>query len=116
MISLETDRLTIRNFHPDDWQDLQEVAIQYQAFECAKYEDPWPTATEELKGIAEWFSGGDEYLAVYLKPTDRLIGLIAINRRGEQEGRMYNLGYIFHPGYHGQGYATEGCQAAMNYV
>ena len=42
MITIETDRLTIRSFCPDDWQDLQEVAIQYRASESAKYEDPWP--------------------------------------------------------------------------
>ena len=44
------------------------------------------------------------------------MGLIAINRRQEQVGRVYNLGYVFHPSYHGQGYATEGCRAAMDYV
>ncbi|OGO05913.1 MAG: hypothetical protein A2Y73_03470 [Chloroflexi bacterium RBG_13_56_8] len=92
------------------------MAVQYQASELAKYEDPWPTSTEEIKGMAEWFAGGDEYLAVCLKATGKFIGLIAINRRGEQEERMHNLGYVFHPAYHGQGYATEGCRAVMNYV
>jgi hypothetical protein len=56
MIAIETDRLTIRNFGSDDWQDLQEVAVQYRASEWAKYEDPWPTSTEEVKGMAEWFA------------------------------------------------------------
>jgi len=116
IISLETDRLIIRSFSPDDWQDLQEMAIQYQASEWAKYEDPWPTSTEEVKGMAKWFASGDDYLSVCLKTTGKLIGLIAINRRKEQEERVHNLGYVFHPDYHGQGYATEGCRAAMDYV
>ena len=47
MIKLDTNRLIIRNFLPDDWQDLQDVVVQYQASEWAKYEDPWPTSTEE---------------------------------------------------------------------
>jgi ribosomal-protein-alanine N-acetyltransferase len=114
--AIETDRLTIRNFGPDDWQDLQEVAVQYRASEWAKYEDPWPTSTEEVKGMVEWFAKGDDYLAVCLKATGKLIGLIAIERRKDQEGPVHNLGYVFHPGYHGHGYATEGCQAAMEHV
>ncbi|MBN1579915.1 MAG: GNAT family N-acetyltransferase [Anaerolineae bacterium] len=116
MVSLETDRLIIRSFSPDDWQDLQEVAIAYQASEWAKYEDPWPTEAEKVKGMAEWFANGDDYLAVCLKTTNKLIGLIAINRRQEQDKPVHNLGYVFHPGYYGKGYATEGCRAAMGYL
>jgi ribosomal-protein-alanine N-acetyltransferase len=116
MISLETDRLIIRNFSPDDWQELQEMAIQYQASEWARYEDPWPTSDKEVKGMAAWFAGGDDYLAVCLKTTGKFIGLVAINRRQEREDRVHNLGYVFHPGYAGQGYATESCRAAMGYL
>jgi RimJ/RimL family protein N-acetyltransferase len=116
VISLETDRLILRNFCPEDWQDLQEVAIAYQASEWARFEDPWPTETEKVKGMAGWFANGDEFLAVVLKETDKLIGLIAINRRQEQEGSIRNLGYVFHTDYSGKGYATEGCQAAMSYL
>jgi len=116
MTSLETDRLVIRNFHPDDWQQLQELAVAYQASEAARYEDPWPTSTEEVKGMAAWFAGGDDYLAVCLKETGELVGLVAINRRDDRKGVVHNLGYVFHPGHHGQGYATEACQAAMDYL
>ena len=69
MNAIETDRLAIRNFAPGDWSALQEMAIQYQASEWAKHEDPWPTSAEEIKGMAEWFARGDDYLAVCLKET-----------------------------------------------
>jgi RimJ/RimL family protein N-acetyltransferase len=29
---------------------------------------------------------------------------------------VHNLGYVFHPGYHGHGYATEACRAAIDHV
>jgi ribosomal-protein-alanine N-acetyltransferase len=116
MTSLETDRLVIRNFHPDDWQQLQELAVAYQASEAARYEDPWPTSTEEVKGMAAWFAGGDDYLAVCLRETGELVGLVAINRRDDRKGAVHNLGYVFHPAYHGHGYATDACRAAVDYL
>jgi RimJ/RimL family protein N-acetyltransferase len=116
MISLKTERLVIRNFEPDDWQALQKVVVAYQASDSAQYEDPWPTSDEKVKGIASWFAGGDDYLAVWLKEGGTLLGLVAINRRTDQEAPIYNLGYVFHPGYGGQGYATESCRAAMAYL
>jgi [ribosomal protein S5]-alanine N-acetyltransferase len=82
----------------------------------AKYEDPWPTTAEAVKGMAVWFANGEDYLAVCLRSTGKLIGLVAINRRPEQNGRVHNLGYVFHPDYLGQGYATESCQAAIDHV
>lgn len=116
MIKLETNRLVIRNFNPDDWQELQDVVVQYQATECAKLEDPWPTSTEEVKGMTKFFASGDSFLAVSLKDTGKLIGLITIGQRQEQKEPVHNLGYVFHPGYSGRGYATEGCQAVMAYL
>ena len=116
MISLETDRLVIRNFSPDDWQALQAVIVAYQASDSAQYKDPWPTSDEKVQGIAAWFASREDYLAVCLKQEGTLLGLVAINRRDDQEAAIYNLGYVFHPGYAGQGYATESCRAAMAYL
>jgi RimJ/RimL family protein N-acetyltransferase len=116
VISLETDWLVIRNFSPDDWQELQELAIRYQASEWAKYDHPWPTSTEKVKGMAEWLATRNDYLAVTVKATNKLIGLIAIDQREDQQKRVHNLGYVFHPDYSGKGYATQGCRAAMGYL
>jgi [ribosomal protein S5]-alanine N-acetyltransferase len=116
VVELQTDRLAIRNFVPDDWKTLQEMAIQYQSSESARYEAPWPTSTEDIKALIRWFDSRDDYLAVCLLATGELIGLVAINRRKGRAGRVHNLGYVFHPAYQGQGYATEACQAAMAYL
>lgn len=116
MISLQTERLVVRNFTPDDWPALQTVIVAYQVSDSAQYEDPWPTSDEKVQGIASWFASGDDYLAVCLKEEGTLLGMVAINRRTDQEAPVYNLGYVFHPGYAGQGYATESCRAAMGYL
>ena len=114
MKSIETERLTIRNFVDGDWQDLQEAIINYQASESAK--DPWPTSEEDIKGIVSWFANGDEFVAVNSKSENKVIGFVAINRRTDREEHSHNLGYVFNPEYGGMGYATESCQASMRYV
>jgi len=116
MKPMETDRLVIRHFNVGDWHDLQEMIIQYEASEYAKYDHEWPTSTEEIKRITEWFADGDSYLAVCLKTTRKLIGYIALNQGEKEDGLEFNLGYCFNSDYHGKGYATEGCRAVIDYA
>jgi ribosomal-protein-alanine N-acetyltransferase len=116
MTAIETDRLSIRNFEAGDWQDLQEMVVQYQASEMAKYDHEWPTSTDEIKGIAGWFADGDRYLAVCLKATRKLIGFIALNPREREDSVEFGLGYCFNFDYHGEGYATEGCRAVIDHA
>jgi [ribosomal protein S5]-alanine N-acetyltransferase len=116
MEAIQTDRLTLRNFSPDDWPDLHEMIVQYQASECAQYDHAWPTSEEEIQGVAKWFSERDSFLAVCLRSTGKVIGLVALNEEEREDGPARNLGYIFNSDLQGQGYATEACRAAIAYV
>ena len=51
VISLETDRLIIRNFSIDDSEDLHRMIVQYQASEAELVQAGWP-AEELTEG--EW--------------------------------------------------------------
>jgi RimJ/RimL family protein N-acetyltransferase len=113
MQTIHTDRLIIRNFRPEDWRDLHEMIVQYQASEYYKYDHQWPTAEEEFPKIAGWFSEGDSYMAVCLPDTGKLLGFVCLNPEEGEDGPVFNLGYIFNSDYSGQGYATEACQAAL---
>ncbi|MBC8229543.1 GNAT family N-acetyltransferase [bacterium] len=116
MTTMETERLVIRNFDVDDWHELQEMITQYQSSDYAVYDHEWPTSTEKIKGIVEWFAGGDSYLAVCLKNTRKLIGYIALNQGKKEDCLEFNLGYCFNFDYHGKGYATESCRALVEYA
>ncbi|MGE5604095.1 MAG: GNAT family N-acetyltransferase [Bacteroidota bacterium] len=109
---IETERLIIRNFETDDWKALQEMIIQKESSEYAIYDHPWPTSENEIKGIVEWFSKGDKFLAVCLKETGKFIGFISLNG----ENTEFDLGYCFNFDYHGNGYATEGCIVLLDYA
>lgn len=111
MIPIETERLVVRNFNVNDWDVLHKMIVQYEASEYAAYDQPWPTSVEEIKGITKWFASGDNFLAACLKETSQFIGFVALS---PEEGEEYNLGYVFDSNYHGQGYATEACNAVLH--
>lgn len=116
MTLVETERLTIRNFRVSDWEALHEMIRQYESSEVAAYDHQWPTSPEEIRKVAEWLSRGDSYLAVCLKDTGQFIGFVSLNDELMNDRRAFNLGYIFNFGYHGKGYATEACRAAIDHA
>jgi RimJ/RimL family protein N-acetyltransferase len=116
MISLATQRLNIRNFTIDDGEALYRMILQYQSTEYAAYDQQWPTTPQEIKGVAEWFASGDNFLAVCLGDTNQFIGFVGLNPEQDEGARVYNLGYVFHSDHHGKGYATEACRAVLTYA
>jgi RimJ/RimL family protein N-acetyltransferase len=111
MDPLNTPRLIIRNFKPADWLPLQTMIVQYKASEVGAYDQPWPTSSEEIQGVAQWFASGDSFLAVCLKDSGDFIGFVGLNP--EEKPGEFNLGYVFNSDYHGKGYAFEACQAVL---
>lgn len=116
MITLETERLLIRNFHSSDADALVEIITRYASSELAAYDQQWPTSPEEIKQVTNWFASGDRYLAVCLKATGCLIGFVALNPEGQADQHTVNLGYVFHFDYHGKGYASEACRTLLAYA
>lgn len=114
MKTIETSRLIIRNFTLNDWEQLKKIIIQFESSPYAAYDAQWPTSDDEIKKITEWFASGDSYFAVCLKDNGSLIGFIALNK--SEDKNEYNLGYRFDFDYHGNGYATESCQAIIEYA
>jgi ribosomal-protein-alanine N-acetyltransferase len=113
MITIETERMIIRNFAENDWQELKEVIIDKENSEYALYDHPFPTSENEIKDITNWFSKSDDFLAAYETAEKKVIGYIAINNEDSSE---YNLGYCFHSAYQDKGYASEACVAVINHV
>jgi len=118
MIAIETQLLLLRNFRAEDADSLQKIIIQKETAEYAAYDYEWPTSLEKIKEDTAWFANQDSFMAVCLKETGKLIGMISLD---PPEGFWYdnwhfNLGFDFDFDYHGQGYATEGCKALVNYA
>lgn len=107
---METERLLIRRFTPDDWQDLyaylsQAAVVQYEPYEA------FTEAACKQEAIRR--SEDNRFWAVCLKDRGKLIGNISLSK---QDFGTWELGYVFNADYHGKGYATEAARVVMNDV
>lgn len=105
---METERLLIRRFSPEDWQDLYEYLSQK---EVVKYEPYTVFTQEQARQEAINRSNNPDFLAVCLKDTGKLIGNIYLSP-GELDA--WELGYVFNRDYQGNGYATEAAYALID--
>lgn len=104
---METARLQIRKFFPDDAQDLFEYLSQA---EVVKYEPYRVFTRKQAEHEAINRSKNPDFWAVCLKDTGKLIGNLYASR---QEFDTWELGYVFNLNYHGKGYATEAAAALL---
>ncbi|MFZ5352817.1 MAG: GNAT family N-acetyltransferase [Bacillota bacterium] len=113
MYILETERLILRKFVPDDWKDLHEYLSDE---EVVKYE-PYDAYTQEQSmQEAKDRSQDDAFWAVCLKENNKLIGNIFFMQRKPSEFRTWMIGYVFNAKYHCNGYATESCRRMLTHA
>lgn len=103
-----TDRLVVRKFIADDYNDLAEILTDAEV----TYFEPYETFTREAcVQEAINFSNSDEFYAVVL--DGKVIGKIYFSDR---EYGSYEIGYTFNKAYQGKGYASESIQGMMKYA
>ena len=114
MIHLETERLILRNFTSEDWRDLAELAMRYEQTDLAKYDEgPRPEELEEYKNIVLDMAKGDDFVAVVLKASRKLIGLVF---KGQKQDEYYEFGFNFNTNYQGRGFALESCERVLEFI
>jgi ribosomal-protein-alanine N-acetyltransferase len=113
MTTLETNRLIVRPFRPDDWQDLLAYLSlpEIYAFEPGEHVD-----AEQARALADERSRGRVFWAVELRAERRMVGHLYFHRVELAELQTYELGYIFNPGDQGREYATEAARALVGHA
>ncbi|HKM35745.1 MAG TPA: GNAT family N-acetyltransferase [Lachnospiraceae bacterium] len=104
---METERLILRSFEEKDLDDLYDYLSNP---EVVKYEPYRAMNREETKDNLNFRITCDEFIAVELKDTHKVIGNIYF---GHRDFNTMELGYVFNYKYQKQGYATEACQAVI---
>lgn len=109
---INTPRLLIRPFQEQDALPLFEYLSNPIVY---RFEPGEPISVEKARELAIERAQSTDFLAVILKSTQKLVGHLYFKQIEPQELLTWELGYIFNPAFHNQGYATEAAGALIRY-
>ena len=117
-IITETPRCLIRELELADVKQLFELYEKPGITEFVEPLFPWKEELEYEKAYIENIYRYQEFgtWLVFHKETGQLIGRAGFEQRELEDGAGLEMGYIIAPEYQNQGYATEVCQALMQYA
>ena len=107
---LETERLILRRYREEDYEDLYEYLSDP---EVVKYEPYRPMDREETRRELAFRIADAKMIAVELKNTGKLIGNVYL---GKREFEALEIGYVLNRDFWGLGYASESCLALIQWT
>ena len=112
MIRIETKRLILRPFTADDWLDFHELSVDWAAAPGPAF-DKWPTSEEASKKSVQYMSTTAKYLAMCVRESGKVVGLLAINGI-EKEGQL-DVGHVILSKYQDNKHDREALQALIQH-
>lgn len=110
---IQTERLSIRRICFEDWKAVRSIWAEVAGTRYAQYDRPHPTDDAAvMKRIETWSSFADstEHMFYAVCLADAVIGYFALHQRET----AFEIGYCFHPDFHGKGYAKESLAALLD--
>lgn len=116
-MKLETDRLIVRDFTPEDFTLLHKILSDAETMKHY----PHPFQPEETRNwiqrnMNRYANDGFGLWAVELKETGELIGDCGITMQNIHGNLVPEIGYHINRNHQKQGYATEAAAACMKYA
>ena len=109
---IKTSRLLLRQFQQQDALSLHEYLSNPAVY---RFEPGEPVSLEEAKKLTRERAEGSDFWAAVVESTQKMIGHLYFKQTGPRELSTWELGYIFNPQFHHQGYATEAADALIRY-
>lgn len=107
---IETPRMVIRDFIPEDAADLHEILGDSETMEFCEPAYDFEKTKEFLTSFCIGRKGA---VAAVHRNSSKLIGYILFH---EQDKGVYELGWFFNRSFWQQGYAYEACKAVIDYA
>jgi RimJ/RimL family protein N-acetyltransferase len=110
-LPIETDRLTLRRYRDTDYDDLLKLQSNPDVTRFLLYDPKTPEQVKEslagrLADVPMDTDGQALTVAVILRETGRHVGEVTLFVQNA-EHRGGELGFVFHPEFHGRGFAAE---------
>lgn len=116
MMTLQTERLTVRPIEESDWTSIREIWIDFNNSEYVIYDNEKNIEPDNVRvRITRWAEAtrtGTEHMFFVTCLDGDVIGFTSINIRGEG----YEIGYGFRAASQGHGYAKESLVAILEYM
>lgn len=109
-IYLETPRLILRNFVPEDVSDLYEILGDDDTM---KYCEPAYSLEKTTEFLHSFCINRNGAVGAAHKESGKLIGYILFHEQGDA---VYEIGWFFNRNFWRQGYAYEACSAVIDHA
>ena len=107
---IETPRMIIRNFTPEDAADLHDI---FGDEETMKNCEPAYDFEKTKKFLASFYIEREGAVAAVHRKSGKMIGYILFN---QFDKGVYEMGWIYNRNFWRQGYAFESCRAVIDYA
>lgn len=107
---IETPRMIIRDFTPEDAADLHEILGDDETMENC---EPAYEFEKTKDFLSSFCIGRNGAVAAVHKASGKMIGYILFN---EADEGVYEMGWIYNRTFWRQGYAYDSCKAVIDYA
>lgn len=113
---LETDRLLLRRFRPEDAEDCFAFLSDERTCHWDGGYEPFAAMDEEYARLMEKFAGQENRFMMALKAGGKVIGTVNIFEDSRRVVEAMEIGYVVSPTYRRCGYAYEAVKRVIEYL
>lgn len=113
---LETDRLILRRFRPEDAEDCFAFLSDEHTCHWDGGYEPFTAMDEEYALLMEKFAGQEGRFMMALKPSGKVIGTVNVFADDRRVVKAVEIGYVVSPAYRRYGYAYEAVAEVIGHL